>query len=36
MINREDMAKAFVEAVYVCSNKSVEIRWKYKEYFMDN
>ncbi len=28
-----EMAKAFVEAVYVCSNESVEIRWRYGDFW---
>ena len=31
-----EMAKAFVEAVYVCSNDSVEIRWRYSDFFGGN
>ncbi|MCR5790714.1 MAG: hypothetical protein K6G83_12565 [Lachnospiraceae bacterium] len=28
-----EMAKAFVEAVYVCSNESIEIRWRYGDFW---
>ena len=28
-----EMGKAFVEAVYVCSNESVEIRWRYGDFW---
>ena len=28
-----EMAKAFVETVYVCSNESVEIRWRYGDFW---